>query len=101
MHVFLGPCVIRYPFLFLCFLLKNAVVLGSEGAVRECCEPMSPTPSFSTTEFPLDYYPSTEAIPPGTSTTLICRLGRKHILSLTRYSRQQFDTVGRLQVKKF
>lgn len=69
MHVFFGPRV-PYPLLILGILSRHAV-FGSEGAVRECCEPMSPTPSFSTTEFPQDYFTSTELLQPGMKCTFV------------------------------
>ncbi len=46
-------------------IFKNDVRC-SEGAVRECCEPMSPTPSsYTTSEFPSDYIATTEVVQPG------------------------------------
>lgn len=55
--------------LAVCLVRENVImVMGSEGAVRECCEPVSPTPpAYPTSEVPVDYLASTDIVQPGRS----------------------------------
>lgn len=59
MNVIFGTRLLFFELLCILTASKNTV-FSSEGVIRECCEPVSPTPSYLNTEFPSDYFSSTE-----------------------------------------